>query len=151
MVIGPVAMPPARATVMLGTDVPVVVVARAEASAVAAPVAFPDCAGAVEDDAPAAAEEAGEGDAALSEDGDGADVDSAEADKDGLAEQPTTARAARTAHAGATLTLNRRVTPSPGAHGYRADVGQRRSRYDGRSRSPSSQRLLHYGFLAIPQ
>jgi hypothetical protein len=146
MVIGPGARPPAVAIVMFATAVPVVVVAPGEAAA----AAFPDCAGAVAvaDEAPAAPEAA---DAGAPEDRDVADADSAEADKDWLAEQPATARAARTAQAGATFTLNRRAARSAGAHGYRADVGQRRSRYDGRSRSPSSQRLLHYGFLAIPQ
>jgi hypothetical protein len=102
MVIGPGAMPAAVVIVMLATAVPTVVVAPGEAAAGAVP--FPDCAGAVEDDAPAEPEAAA--DAEASEDRDAADEDSAEADKDWLAEQPTTARAARTAHAGATFTLN---------------------------------------------
>jgi hypothetical protein len=96
MVIGPVDMPPARAIVMFCTAVPSVVVAKAEASAggVAEPV-VEDCAGALADDAPPAVE--ADDDAAPPEDRGAPDVDSEEADKDGLAEQPATARAARTA------------------------------------------------------
>jgi hypothetical protein len=142
MVIGPGARPPAVAIVMFATAVPVVVVAPGEAAAGA--VAFPDCAGSVTDDAPAEPEAAA--DAGASEDRDVADADSAEADKDGLAEQPATARAARTAQAGATFTLNRRAAPSAGAHGYRADVGQRPSRDEDRLRVRRP-----YGFFAIPQ
>jgi hypothetical protein len=89
--------------------VPTLVVAPGEAAA----VAFPDCPGAVEGDAPAEApaeaEAAAADGAGASEDrdaADAADADSAEADRDWLAEQPTTARAARTAQAGGTLTLH---------------------------------------------
>ena len=103
-----------------------------ESAAVAAPVAAPvavafgDCAGAAEGDAPAAAADAD--DAGAPEDRDEADAFSAEADKDGLAEQPATAKTAKTAQAVATFTLLRRAMAAAGAHGYRADVGQRRSR-----------------------
>jgi hypothetical protein len=110
MVIGPGARPPAVAIVMFATAVPVVVVAPGEAGAGA--VAFPDCPGAVADDAPAAPEAAA--DAGAPEDRDVADADSAEADKDGLAEQPATARAARTAQAVATFTLQQTRCPVPG-------------------------------------
>jgi hypothetical protein len=133
IVIGPAAIPSAGATVMFPTAVTAPAVAPAEPVAVpvavAAAVAFEDCAGAVEEDAAAeaaAAEAAAaEDDAGSAEDRAEGDAVSAEADKDWLAEQPTTARAAKTAQAGATLTLMRRAVPSAGAHGYPADAGQR--------------------------
>jgi hypothetical protein len=150
IVIGPAAMPAVWAMVMFPTDVPTLGGALNESAAVAAPVAvavavaFGDCAGAVEGVAPA---EAADG-AGAPEDRDDADAVSAEADKDWLAEQPATARAAKTAQktaqAGETFTLLRRAAAAAGARGYRADVGQRRSRDVDPSRS-------RYGFLAIPQ
>jgi hypothetical protein len=135
IVIGPAAMPSAGAIVTFPTAVPTLVVAPGEAATVAVPVAFEDCAGAVDDDAPAEAEAEADAVAAAgavadaaadaSEDRDAADTNIVGADEDWLAEQPTTARAARTAQTVATLTLNGRATESSGAHGYRADVGQR--------------------------
>lgn len=123
------AVVPAFAAVPAGAD---------EADGVPVPAAFEDGAGALEDGAPP------EDGAGASEDRDEPDADNAEADKDWLAEQPTTARAARTANAGATLTDIRRAMPSAGAHGYRVDAGQRRPRDGDPLRFP-------YGFLAIPQ
>jgi hypothetical protein len=148
IVIGPAATPWALAIVTFPTADPTLggTPGGAVAVAVPLPAAFEACAvavavaGAVEDDAP---DEAA-GDAGASEDRDEADAVSAEADKDWLPEQPTTARAARTAQAGATrgattgatFTLNRRAMQSAGAHDYRADVRQRRSRDVDPVRSP---------------
>jgi hypothetical protein len=75
-------------------------VARAEAAAVAE--AAEDRADAAEDGAAAAVAEGGAG---AAEDREGAAGDGAGADEDWLAEQPTTARAARTTEAVAILML----------------------------------------------
>jgi hypothetical protein len=165
IVIGPAAMPPAGAILMFPSAVPTLAVAAAEAVAVAVPVAFQGRAGAVAGDASAGAEAeaaaaaAAEAEAApeaeaaadpgASEDRDEEDTSGAGADEDWLAEQPATARAANTAQTVATLTVMRRATATAGAHGYRADVGQRRSRNDDPLRSPYG--LRPYGFLATPQ
>jgi hypothetical protein len=128
IVIGPAAIPPALATVTFASAVPALGVARGEAAAaVPVPFAFGDRAGAVEDDDEDEDDDAAapEDDAGPPDDRDAADADSADADKDWLAEQPTTATVARTAQAGATLTPVRRAMPPAGAHGHRADVGQR--------------------------
>jgi hypothetical protein len=139
---------PAGAVVMFPSVVPAFAAVPAgadEADGVPVPAAFEDGAGAVEDGAGALEDGAPlEDDAGASGDRDEPDADNAEADKDWLAEQPTTARAARTANAGATLTVIRRAMPSAGAHGYRVDAGQRRPRDGDPLRFP-------YGFLAIPQ
>jgi hypothetical protein len=122
-------MPPAGAIVMFPSPAAALAVAPAEAVSVAAglPVAFGDCAGAVEEDGPAegvaAAAADADADVGASEGRSEGDADSAEADKDWLAEQPATARAAKTAQAGATLTVIRRAVPSAGAHGDSADAG----------------------------
>jgi hypothetical protein len=150
---GPGCMLPAAAIVMFPSVVAVGVVftvppavAPGDAADVAAPVPVPfeDCPGAVADDAPAEDGAEDVADAGASDDRDEPVPDSAEADRDWLAEQPTTARTARTAQAGATLTVSRRVTPPTGAHRYRADARQQ-------GRPVRQTRRAPYSFLATPQ
>jgi hypothetical protein len=145
-------MLPAAAIVMFPSVVAVGVVfagpppavAPGDAADVAVPVPFEGCAGAVADDAPAEDEAEAVDDAGASDDRDEPVPDSAEADKDWLAEQPATARTARTAQAGATLTVSRRATPPTGAHRYRADARQQ-------GRPVRLTRRASYNFLPTPQ
>jgi hypothetical protein len=105
------------------------VVAPAEVVAVVAggvAVAVEDCARAAGDEVSAADAAAPADDVGVADERDEAGADGAEADEDWLAEQPTTARPASTAQAVATLTVDRRATPSAGAHGYPADARRQR-------------------------
>jgi hypothetical protein len=151
---GPGCMLPAAAIVMFPSVVAVGVVFAAPPPAVPkgdaadvaapAPVPFENCAGAVADDAPPEDEAGAVADAGASDDRDEPVPDSAEADKDWLAEQPATARTARTAQAVATLTVSRRVTTPTGAHRYRADAGTKAAHVRLTRGAP-------YSFLATPQ
>jgi hypothetical protein len=112
---------PAGAIVMFPSAAPTFAMAPAEAAAVPVALAFEDCPGAVEEGE--AVEAVAEADAGAAEDREEADPDGAEADEDWPAEQPATARAAKTAQAVVILTLDRRAMPSAGAHGDRANSG----------------------------